>query len=84
MCNKTPTHSLGSPISANPFADFTYQVRSKVTLLGSVLPLTKSEQSTRHQDFPTRMASNADSNSSSNPSMLHGHAAYVAAAAKVW
>ena len=41
------------------------------------------QQSSNHNSSSDNMSSSGSSDSSSNPSMLHGHAAYVAAAAKV-
>ena len=41
------------------------------------------QQSSNHNSSSDKMSSTGSSESSSNPSMLHGHAAYVAAAAKV-
>lgn len=47
------------------------------------LQYRRLQQSSNHISSLDSMSSSGSSDSSSNPSMLHGHAAYVAAAAKV-
>ena len=51
--------------------------------LFATLEYRDSQDPSNHKSSKDTMSSTGSSNSGSNPSMLHGHAAYVAAAAKV-
>lgn len=68
--------------SSLPSAATLHSARSKLFALSRVLETCTPTPST-HVNFKDIMSSTGPSDSGSNPSMLHGHAAYVAAAAKV-